>query len=346
MTRYSPLAQLVLTRVREFFRQPGVVFWVYGFPVLMMVTLGTAFRNQPVRQMRVDVQEGAQAADTVRALASLPAFGVTRSSADLARLRLRTGKTDLIIAAGPGARYDYVYDPTRPEGLLARNAADDALQRAGGRKDVASLTEHIVTEPGARYIDFLVPGLLAMGLMSGGLWGVGYAIVDMRIRRLLKRFIATPMKRHDFLAAMMLSRFLFIVPEAAFLLLFATLAFGIRIQGSLWALSAIIGLGAFTFSGMGLLVASRAGTIETINGLLNAVMMPMWLLCGIFFWADRFPEAMQPIIAVLPLTPLITSLRAVMLEGQSLAHLWREIALMAGWGAGTFVLALRWFRWR
>src|SRR5205823_12682019 len=116
--------------------------------------------------------------------------------------RLRTGKTDLVVIAGPG-RYDYFYDPTRPESALARNAVDDALQRAAGRKDVARAHDKELTEPGARYIDFLVPGLLGMGLMGGGLWGVGFVIVDMRIRKLLKRFIATPMKKYQFLAGIM-----------------------------------------------------------------------------------------------------------------------------------------------
>jgi ABC-2 type transport system permease protein len=228
---------------------------------------------------------------------------------------------------------------------LARNTVDDALQRAAGRTDVAASGDIEVTEPGARYIDFLVPGLVGMGLMGGGLWGVGFVIVDMRIRKLLKRFLATPMKRYQFLAAIMLSRFLFMLPEIGVLLVFAWLAFDVRIQGSLLTVIFFVFLGAFTFSGVGLLVASRAKTLETVSGLMNLVMLPMWILSGIFFTSDRFPAAAQPFIKALPLTPLINSLRSVMLEGSSLVQLWPQAVILAVWGLMTSVLALRWFRW-
>src|SRR5262245_7265202 len=192
--RYSPLGQLVMARMREFFRQPEVVFWVYGFPILMVVALGVAFRNRPVEQITVDVQAGSYATSAADALRANPKFKVQLGNADQVQLRLRTGKTDLVVIADAGPHYEYFYDPTRPESLLARNAVDDALQRASGRKDVAETGERELKDPGGRYIDFLVPGLLGMGLMGGGLWGVGFVIVDMRIRKLLKRFIATPMK--------------------------------------------------------------------------------------------------------------------------------------------------------
>jgi ABC-2 type transport system permease protein len=343
--RYSPLGQLVLARLREFFRQPEVVFWVYGFPILMVVALGIAFRNRPVEQVRVDVQHSSYAEAAAGALAASPKFVVQQCEADACRLRLRTGKTDLVVTADTGPRYEYVYDPTRPESLLARNSVDDALQRAAGRKDIASVGDKELNEPGGRYIDFLVPGLIGMGLMGGGLWGVGFVIVDMRIRQLLKRFIATPMKKHHFLAGIMVSRFLFMVPEIVILLLFAWLAFDVRIQGSVMAVMFFVFLGAFTFAGIGLLVASRAKTLETVSGLMNVVMLPMWILSGIFFSSERFPEATQPFIKALPLTPLINGLRAIILEGQTIPQLLPEAGILALWGVITFSLALRWFRW-
>ncbi len=343
--QYSPLGQLVLARLREFFRQPEVVFWVYGFPVLMVVALGIAFRNRPVEQIRVDVQDGAYAASAADALGAISKFKVHRGDPDAARSRLRTGKTELVVIADAGPRYEYFFDPTRPESLLARNAVDDALQRAAGRTDAAAVGDKELNEPGGRYIDFLVPGLLGMGLMGGGLWGVGFVIVDMRIRQLLKRFIATPMKKHHFLAGIMLSRFMFMAPEIVILLLFAWIAFDVRIQGSILAVMFFVFLGAFTFSGIGLLVASRAKTVETVSGLMNLVMLPMWILSGIFFSSERFPAVTQPVIKALPLTPLINSLRAVILEGQTVPQLLPEIGILAVWGAVTFALALRWFRW-
>jgi len=343
--RYSPLGQLVLARLREFYRQPEIIFWVYGFPILMVVALGIAFRNKPVEHIAVGVQDSEYAQPAAEALTANPKFQVTRCDADGCRLKLRTGKTDLIVIPRAGPHYEYFYDPTRAESLLARNAADDALQRAAGRKDLASNGDTELTEPGARYIDFLVPGLLGMGLMGGGLWGVGFVIVDMRIRKLLKRFIATPMKKYQCLAGVMFSRFMFMVPEIVILLLFAWLAFGVRVQGSLFAVMLFVFLGAFTFSGIGLLVASRANTLETVSGLMNLVMLPMWILSGIFFTSDRFPAVVQPVIKAIPLTPLINALRAVILEGASITQLWSNAAILAIWGTVTFVLALRWFRW-
>jgi ABC-type multidrug transport system permease subunit len=184
-----------------------------------------------------------------------------------------------------------------------------------------------------------------MSLMGGGLWGVGFVIVDMRIRKLLKRFLATPMRRTDFLSGIMISRILFIIPEVLIILLFARFAFGVVIYGNLFSLVFFILLGSIAFAGVGLLVASRAQTLETVSGLMNLVMLPMWLLSGVFFASDRFPDVLQPLIKALPLTLLIDALRGVMLEAAGLTSLWVEIAGLAAWAAVTFVLALRWFRW-
>jgi ABC-type multidrug transport system permease subunit len=310
-----------------------------------VVALGVAFRNRPVEHISVGVQDGAYAQAVGTGLKASDKFTLQHCDAERCRLLLRTGKTDVVVMADTDSRFEYVYDPTRPESVLARNAVDDALQRAGGRKDVAATNDIELKEPGARYIDFLVPGLLGMGLMGGGLWGVGFVVVDMRIRKLLKRFLATPMKKHQFLAGIMFSRFMFMVPEIVILLVFARIAFDVRIQGSLLAVVFFVFLGAFTFSGVGLLVASRANTLEAVSGLMNLVMLPMWILSGIFFSSDRFPAFAQPLIKALPLTPLINSLRAVILEGQSLVQLWPQAAILAVWGAVTFALALRWFRW-
>jgi ABC-2 type transport system permease protein len=345
--QYWPLGQIILARVREFYREPEALFWVYGFPILLVIGLGIAFRNKPVERITVDVTAGAQAEEVVKALSAQSKFVAGIFSADEAKLRLRTGKADLTVAAASGSdpRYDYFFDPSRPESVLARNAVDDALQRAGGRTDATAVIDHEFNEPGGRYIDFLIPGLLGMSLMGGGLWGVGFVTVDMRIRKLLKRFLATPMRKSDFLAGVMISRLLFMVPEVIVLLVFARFAFGVMIYGSILAVLFLILLGAVTFAGLGLLVASRARTLETVSGLMNLVMLPMWLVSGIFFSSDRFPEVVQPAIKALPLTALIDALRAVMQEGASLASQLPQVGLLAAWSVVTFALALRWFRW-
>lgn len=355
--RYWPPVQLTLARLRELLREPEALFWVYGFPILMTLALGIAFRNQKVEQVSVDVVSGPAAEATAEALARSEAderFKTQVVSEQEASRRLRTGRTDVVVVAaetsakleGGKPMFEYRFDATRPQSVLARSAVDDQLQRAAGREDVAEVKLVPVDAPGGRYIDFLIPGLLGMSLMGGGLWGVGFVTVDMRRRNLLKRFLATPMKKSHFLAGLMVSRMLFMVPEVIILLVFARYAFGVVIHGSLLAVVFLILLGAVMFSGIGLLVASRAKTIEMVSGLMNLVMVPMWIFSGIFFSSERFPEAIQPVIRLLPLTPLIDALRAVMLEGLPIADQLGRIGIMALWGGASFVLALRWFRWR
>lgn len=344
----SPIVQLTLARLREFFREPEAVFWVYGFPILMALLLGIAFREQPVERVFVDVQEGSHADTALAALKAIEKFETRKCGEAECRNRLRTGKTSLVVVSkdGSGAGFDYLFDPARSDSLLARKEADDTLQRAAGRKDLFFSQDQQFEEPGGRYIDFLIPGLLGMSIMGGGLWGVGFVTVDMRIRKLLKRFLATPMKKTHFLAGVMISRLFFLVPEVIVLILFAWLVFGVRIYGSFVGTAFLILLGSLTFSGFGLLVASRAKTIEAVSGLMNLVMLPMWMLSGIFFSSSRYPDVVQPLIRLLPLTALIDAMRAVMIDGAPVFSQAPQIALLAVWGTVTFVIALKIFRWQ
>ena len=343
-----PLVQLLRARLLEFIRQPEAVFWVYVFPLIMVVALGLAFRSEPVESVSVDIQAGPAAEAIRETLEGDSRFRVEIHSPEETRRRLRVGKTALIVIANENEdhpTYRYLFDPTRPGSVLARNTTDDALQRAAGREDVVPTTDAEVSEPGSRYIDFLVPGLIGMGLMGGGMWGVGFSIVDMRIRQLLKRFLGTPMKKRHFLTAMMLSRLMFTIPEIVVVLVFSWLFFGVTNQGSYWLVALLVVLGGFEFAGIGLLVASRAKTLEAVSGLMNLVMVPMWIGSGIFFSPDRFPQIVQPFIDLLPLTPLISALRQVILEGVGLGEIAMELILVAGWGVTTFLVALRIFRW-
>ncbi len=344
----SPFRQLLMSRIRLFLREPAAVFWVYAFPLVMVFSLGTAFRSQPVERVLVDVVRNSHAAEAAQALAESRLFRVTITDLPEAQRRLRIGRTELIVEkphADP-ASVRYTFDPTRPGSLVARNAADDILQRAAGRQDVLAVTDIRSIQPGGRYIDFLIPGLIGMGLMGGGMWGVGFATVDLRIRKLLRRLLATPMKRSHFLGAMIISRMLFTIPEVFIIVLISRWFFSVQVQGDLSTLFVVILGGAIQFSGIGLLVASRATTLETVSGLMNAVMIPMWIASGIFFSPDRFPDYLQPAIACLPLTPLIATLRQVMLEGAGLADITIGLGTIFTWGIVTFLLALKLFRWQ
>jgi ABC-type multidrug transport system permease subunit len=252
-----------------------------------------------------------------------------------------------VIELRPGADPPYQFwdEPHRTESRLARYAVEAALLRGATSSAPAAKVEHL-KNPGSRYIDFLLPGMIGMGLMGGGLWGVGFVVVDMRVRKLLKRFLATPMRRSDFMLAIMLSRLLFTLADVVILLIFGYVVFGVRCEGSYADLTLAVLLGGFSFAGIGLLIASRAQTIETISGLMNLVMLPMWILSGVFFSSERFPEAVQPLINLLPLTALNQLLRGIMLEGKSLVGLWPQVVILAAYGAATFAVALRVFRWR
>lgn len=349
MTRTKPLEQLLLARLKEFFREPGAIFWVYGFPVLLAVGLGIAFRERPPEIVRVDVVREAAgdpsaAARTLEALASSPMFIVESHDRKSCGERIRMGRTDLCVVASGGA-LEYVYDPARPPSLLARSQVDDRLQIEAGRRDPLPTEDRQMTEPGSRYIDFLLPGLVGMNLMGGGLWGVGYYMADLRRRKLLKRLVATPMRHGDFLVSLIGGPLVFMVPMVALMLLVGLVLFDVQVQGSILALILVTMIGAVSFSGLGLLVACRAERIETISGLMNLVMLPMWILSGIFFSSERFPAIVQPLVKLLPLTMLNVALRAVVLEGATLASQAVPLAGLLAWGGLSYVLALRWFRW-
>jgi ABC-type multidrug transport system permease subunit len=348
--RYWPLAQLVVARFREFYREPEAIFWVYGFPLLMALALGIAFRNKPEEKSTVDVQESAGAQQVADVLAADPRLVVQVRNAEECRYNLHHAKTDVVVAISEQADssrtgYEYSFDPSRPEGRLARNVVDALLARAADPTKAPPFKDHPEEEQGGRYIDFLIPGLVGTNLMGGGLWGVGFVTVDMRVRKLLKRFRATPMRKSDFLLAIMLSRLLFTVPELLLLLTFAYFIFHVTIQGAFLALLVLIVVGAMSFMGIGLLVASRPKTTEAVSGLMNLVMLPMYVLSGVFFSSKNFPDAAQPFIKALPLTALNDALRAVMLDGASLAEQLPRIGILAAWGGVSFFLALRWFRW-
>lgn len=333
-----------MARIKEPIREPEVLFWIFVFPLILAVGLGIAFRNKPPEKIAVAVIDGPRATATVQALSASPLLSVSVESENRARSDLRLGKIALVVSATE-ADYEYTFDPTRPESALARSDVEEALQKAEGRKDVFQAKDVEVTEPGARYIDFLIPGLLGMNLMSGGMWGVGYAVVDMRTRKLLKRLIASPMRKSEFVAGVMTSRVVFMLVELVLLLVFGYFAFDVVVRGSILATIFVGLLGALSFGALGILVASRAQKIETVSGLMNLVMLPMFVFSGIFFSSDRFPQLMQPFIHALPLTMLNDSLRAIIIEGSSLTSQASELGGLVLWGIVSFFLAVKWFRW-
>ena len=345
--RWVGYARLLQMRMLELWREPEVIFWVFVFPLLLALGLGIAFREKPPDVTPIAVIAGSRAQQVVDLLnrsaehAGIHA-DVLSTSAALDGFRL--GKYALVVSMDDSGIH-FRYDPARPESLLARQQVDDAIETAAGRKNPIPTQTQASSEPGARYIDFLIPGLLGMNLMNSGMWGIGFALVEMRQRKLLKRFIATPMRRSDFLLALVSSRLVLMLIEVALLLAFGVLVFHVRVLGSLLSILLIGALGAISFGGVGLLTASRAQKIESVSGLINLVMMPMWIFSGVFFSYERFPKVFLPAIRALPLTALNDALRSIILQGASLHSQLGRIAVLAVWGGVSFVLALRWFRW-
>jgi ABC-type multidrug transport system permease subunit len=346
--RWSGFAHLLKARLLELKREPEVIFWVFGFPVLLALGLGIAFRNKPADVTSVAIVAGPGAQETLTTLQGSSRGASIRADVideQPALQGFRLGKYDLVIAPDGKNGVQYRYDPARPESVLSRGLVNDALQSGAGRKDPVPTSAITSTEPGSRYIDFLIPGLLGMNLMNSGMWGIGFALVDMRQRKLLKRFVATPMRRSDFLLALTSSRLVLMVIEIVLLLGFGVLVFHMRVLGSLFTILLLATVGAVSFGGLGLLTASRAQKLESVSGLMNVVMMPMWIFSGVFFSSERFPAVIQPFIKLLPLTALNDALRATILQGATLGAQSGRLLILVLWGGISFVLALRWFRW-
>jgi ABC-2 type transport system permease protein len=339
-----PFVQLTLVKLREYTREPEALFWVFAFPVLMTLALGIAFRGGDSAEVRVGVLRGAGSAPLAATLDADARVLATEPDAPEASAALRDGKVAVIVT--PGDAVTYQFDPTRPESALARFTVDDVLQRAGGRRDAFAPRDAIVSIPGSRYIDWLVPGLLGMNVLMTGVWGIAFSLGMTRAKKLLKRLSSTPMRRTHFLGAQIAGRLLFLPIEAGVLLLFARLAFGVPMAGSWALLVGLVVLGAVMGGALSLLIASRAKSFESVSGLINFATLPMWIFSGVFFSSANFPAVMQPFIQALPLTALNDALRGVMLAGAGAGDIAHEIAIMSAWSVVCFAVALKIFRWQ
>ncbi len=344
MSRLDEIRELTRVRVLTFLREPEAIFWVFVFPIVLAAVLGFAFRSGGIEPSRIAVVRGAGVDDL------LSAFGAAEhleadvyDDAEAAFAKLRRAAVDGVVEPGDPPRLSF--DPDRSEAATARLRVERALTVAKDGAIEAVLDLDPVEETGSRYIDFLFPGLLGMNLMGTGMWGIGFAIADVRRRKFLKRLLVTPMRKSSFLLSFMLSRLVFLVLELVVVAGFGRWVLGVPFLGSVLSFAIVCILGAFTFAGLGILVASRARTIQGVSGLMNLVMMPMWLASGVFFSYERFPEVVQPLLRLLPLTPLNDALRKVMLEGESIVACGFEVAVLAAWSVVTLTVSLKIFRW-
>ena len=337
----SPLVQLTLVRFREFYREPESIFWVVVFPVVLAAGLGLAFPS-----VSPPLRVAATAPVVATALRVDPRLNVRTTSAQEAERALRTGAVALVAELRPGGGVLYRFDAANADGRTARMIADRAVQRAAGQTDPITTSDRRVVEPGARYIDFVTPGLMGITLITSAVWGVGYTIVDIRRRQLLKQLVGSPMPRWTFLASFVVYRLTMMVLEAGTVLVFGVVVFGVPLRGPLVALVLCCAMTTLACTALGLLIASRVRTLEAVTGLTNLIVMPMWIASGVFFSAQRFPEWLQPAIKLLPLSACIDGLRANMLEGAGVFQILPQLSILAVWTVICFASALRIFRWR
>ncbi len=339
--QHSSLYQLTRIRFMLVWREPEAIFWIFIFPILLAVGLGIAFRDRPPDVLPV----AATSAQLTRALGADKGLRVTQMDKAAGKHFLDTGAI-LLLASEQAGGVTYQYDDTNPDARTARLLADRAIQVAAGQRESVSINSELIHETGSRYIDFVVPGLLGMNLMGSAIWGLGFAIVEARQKKLLKRMVASPMPRWQYLAAFLLSRLAMLVVEVVAFLGFAGLVFGVPFRGSLLELAFLCVLTSMAFSALGLLISSRARTMEAASGLMNLVMLPMWILSGVFFSASRFPAVIQPFVRALPLTAANEAFRANMLQGVAINHLVPQVGILLAWLILPFAVSLRIFRWR
>jgi len=367
-SKYNQLWQLLASHLKEVIREPGVLFWGIIFPILMSLGLGVAFtQNQDtLRKVAVILHSTPNRIDSLLLYYTDSAdssgdgvsykltikneqmgsttFRFYSMSWDEALVALKRGVVNVIIAETYG-EIEYHFDPRNPDAQL--NYLKLTKYFGTGRKTIIENTENInpLTLTGTRYIDFLIPGLLAMGIMMSTMWGLSYGIIEKRSKKLLRRMVATPMRKSYFLISFMTVRMLMNFAEAVLLIVFVWLVFDITIQGSIPALFAIFIAGNIGFAGLAFFVSCRTAKTEIGNGLINVIVMPMMLLSGIFFSYHNFPDALIPFIQQLPLTLVADGMRSIFIEGAGLLQIAVPTTILFVGGIVFFLLGLRFFRW-
>jgi len=341
-----PILELTGARFREFLREPEAVFWTFIFPILLAAGLGIAFRSRPAEHVNLAILESPRRPQLEALLRRDSSLTIEIMDDSVAARALRIGEIALLVSPVGSDSVEYRFDPSREDARQARLIVDRVLQQNAGSVAAIPVRESHISERGSRYIDFVIPGLLGMNIMGSSVWGIGFAIVDARRKRLLKRFVATPMRRPHYLLSFLLMRLALMVVEVAVITTFAVLVFGVPLRGAIWQLGTIAIVAALAFGGIGLLIAARARTIEGASGLMNIVMLPMWVGSGVFFSASNFPDAVQPFIQSLPLTAAVDAFRANMLQGGEWSAVGPELLILAAWFSVPFIAAVRTFRWQ
>ncbi len=363
------LYRLITAHFAEIIREPAVIFWGVVFPILMAWGLGIAFTQKGTISVKLAVVKVITEKDTVQEtkfLSFLKKNGIKRDSTYTINLKneklgdesltffettwpnaftmLKKGKVTVIIE-DKATDIKYHFDPANAEAKAAYQLAANLTTHGVSFYAADQPSIEPLTMKGTRYVDFLIPGLLAMGIMMACSWGISYTIIDRRSKKLLRRMVATPMKKSNFLLALITARFTMNLAEALLLFAFAWLYFGTKVQGSWPALIMMFIAGNIAFSGIAILISSHTANPEIGNGIINALVTPMMVVSGVFFSYHNFPEWIIPVIRNLPLTMIADSFRSIFNEGAGFADVWLEALILTSTGVVSFVIGLKIFKW-
>lgn len=352
MTWLRGLGAMVRGRLREFRREPSAFYWVLLMPVFWMLVLGVAFGPRE-RRFHVGWVEGGGvdsasgfAAQVHEVLARDSEVVLVRGKYPDLESALKRGSISFVLTAMGEAHLDYRFDPQNRQAVFEQEIIDQKIQRALGRRDVAEVSQTSLTVPGTRYVDFLVPGLLALSIMTTGLFGVGTTLVSNRRENLLKRYLITPMNRSAFFLSHLIGRWCVLLLEVTVVLGAAWLL--LDVPCPLAAIPGVLlcgAIGAATFVALGVLLGSRTRTLSTVTGVTNLLSLPSVLAGGVFFGTTHLPQWFEPVAHVLPLTALAEALRRMILEGAGIAGVAWELGILTLY-AGVFgVFGRGRFRW-
>jgi ABC-2 type transport system permease protein len=335
-----------MVHFRTFVREPAILFWAVLFPILMAWVLGIAFSNQGdiSRTVYVTGSETAEGMSGIQSYGEAPGpvmkVKFERHSMEESVRAIKRGIITLFIEL-KGDSILYHYDPVNTEAHITRLTLERGL--TGSRSSTSNIKPLDVQ--GTRYIDFLIPGLISLGIMNSCLWGISWNLIETRMKKLLRRMVATPMKKYIFLTSLMVTRIILGSLETILLIAFAWFYFGTEISGSITAFALVFLSGVLAFTGIGILTASRTDKSEVGNGLINAVTLTMTILSGIFFNYHNFPEWAVSFIQYLPLTILADATRAIFIESATIDDVALPIGILTVTGLVTFAGGLKIFKW-
>ena len=349
------LLTTALMGFRMYFRDRSSVFWGMMFPILLMTLIGLAFGRIDSLTFTVGVvgEEASAGAQVVRTgLSQVPAVRlIAERSLEEALRALRAGRRVLVIVLPKaGEPLEAYYDAARPQDsrtalLILERFVAEANLRLSGATPVVELRAHSVTTRSSRFIDFLLPGILALTLAQNGLMGVSWTVTSYRQRLVLKRVIATPVNPSLFLCGLLVRYASVSIVQLAVITLVGMGAFGARLAGSLILLAALAIGGSLVFTSVGIAISTVARTPESANVMGSVLNFPMMFLAGTFWPRELMPETIRPLIAYLPLSPLVDAMRAVGARGEALGPYLPGLVYLLGWGVLALVIATRRFRW-